>query len=576
MTMLPNLPPTYIAQQAVDKDGNPITIAVRAPPTAPWPEPEAGAAPAPDFMQPQAPTAYDALRDPTSVPGGMSAVPPPPEGLLASFQGNPYDAQGRSRPLEALKNGLSRAPDGSPSRSIFREDAPFPPAVAAPAPPGAPMKFAPPPGTGGSGAAAGPPMGGETGAMRFAMPPGGGRAGSGVARPNLGGVEAAYEAQKKALEGAAEVGQREAVAQSAYAKEMEEQAAVAQRERVAFEAKRKEAYDAQTKAYDDAQKELSQVQTKVDPERYWAKKGTGARFLAAIAAGMGAFGAALTGGKNFALEIINKAVDEDIDAQKSMFDMQMKKGNEKVARAQTMYGMMRERFSDEATALAATRVAANEAAQARLKTAMAGLGNDKAKASMAATLADLELQKQQHTLDFKTRSAQVADESARGWQSLNNQRENMALDYAAKVSTAKGADKKNIETVTEVEDRFRNMKNNISRVRQSIKDKGTTEWFGEHNQELEGLLDDIATDDAKLKDPSSIARPAEVEQARRALPAIGGSGVSNNTNSTALKLLDQYEKRLEYRRKSAYEVRGIGIPTTRQDAAANSVSFKKD
>lgn len=55
----------------------------------------------------------------------------------------------------------------------------------------------------------------------------------------------------------------------------------------------------------------------VDPERYWKNKGTGARIGAAIAVAIGAFGAAMTGGKNYALDIINNEVDRDIDAQKS-------------------------------------------------------------------------------------------------------------------------------------------------------------------------------------------------------------------------------------------------------------------
>ena len=55
----------------------------------------------------------------------------------------------------------------------------------------------------------------------------------------------------------------------------------------------------------------------VDPDRLFKKKGTGSKILAALAAGLGAYASAMTGTKNFALDIINSAIDDDIDAQKT-------------------------------------------------------------------------------------------------------------------------------------------------------------------------------------------------------------------------------------------------------------------
>lgn len=63
---------------------------------------------------------------------------------------------------------------------------------------------------------------------------------------------------------------------------------------------------------------------KVDPNKFWKEKGTGARVIGAIGVGLGAFGAALTHTPNFALEEINKAIDQNIDAQKEEI---AKKGN---------------------------------------------------------------------------------------------------------------------------------------------------------------------------------------------------------------------------------------------------------
>lgn len=79
--------------------------------------------------------------------------------------------------------------------------------------------------------------------------------------------------------------------------------------------------DQQMKARQAAQdQEAAQVRAaKVDPRHWFKEKGTAGSILAAISMAAGAFAAAMphTGShENFALNIINKAVDQDIDAQK--------------------------------------------------------------------------------------------------------------------------------------------------------------------------------------------------------------------------------------------------------------------
>lgn len=73
------------------------------------------------------------------------------------------------------------------------------------------------------------------------------------------------------------------------------------------------AYQKQIEALDDEQNKLSEV----DPNRFWSNLSTGQKILGAISIGLGSIGGALskTGG-NVALDIINKAIDNDISAQK--------------------------------------------------------------------------------------------------------------------------------------------------------------------------------------------------------------------------------------------------------------------
>lgn len=95
-------------------------------------------------------------------------------------------------------------------------------------------------------------------------------------------------------------------------REQEEQFAIEREERQKLQRQREEELMGQVRAVTEEYKNME-----VDPERLFKKKGTGAKFLAAIAAGLGAYASAMTGTRNFALDIINSAIDDDIEAQKT-------------------------------------------------------------------------------------------------------------------------------------------------------------------------------------------------------------------------------------------------------------------
>jgi hypothetical protein len=58
-------------------------------------------------------------------------------------------------------------------------------------------------------------------------------------------------------------------------------------------------------------------QKKVDPGNLWANMDTGQRVVALLGLMMGGFSAGVTGGKNEAMEALQRAIDRDIDAQKT-------------------------------------------------------------------------------------------------------------------------------------------------------------------------------------------------------------------------------------------------------------------
>lgn len=66
--------------------------------------------------------------------------------------------------------------------------------------------------------------------------------------------------------------------------------------------------DAANKAYQAAS---------IDPNRFYKNRSSAENVMSAIGVALGAFGASMTHSPNFALDIINKAVDNDIEAQKA-------------------------------------------------------------------------------------------------------------------------------------------------------------------------------------------------------------------------------------------------------------------
>lgn len=126
-------------------------------------------------------------------------------------------------------------------------------------------------------------------------------------------ADAALKAQKAAQ---AEAARKEQEAQALGA----QKAIVEQNRLDGFMAKQNQisnemqsAYRRQMDLIDTEQNALSEI----DPDRFWNNRSTSQKILGAISIGLGAVGGALTKtGGNSALDIINKAIDNDINAQK--------------------------------------------------------------------------------------------------------------------------------------------------------------------------------------------------------------------------------------------------------------------
>jgi len=135
-----------------------------------------------------------------------------------------------------------------------------------------------------------------------------------------------------------------------------------------------------------------------------------------------------------------------------------------------------------------------------------------------------------------------------------------AREFKAEEDRKKREDKRKLVT-EEIEARKRTIGDNIKRARDIVEKYGTVEATGPQSELLQGMLDEIAVDTAKLQDPDSVARPAEVQLVRQSLIPEDTLGRMSMTNKTAKTILDEFEKRINERAATGYKVRGIDQPT---------------
>lgn len=131
------------------------------------------------------------------------------------------------------------------------------------------------------------------------------------------------------------------------------------------------------------------AEAKIDPDRLFAGN-TGKRVLAGIAIAFGAVGQALTGAKeNQALSIINKAIDDDIAAQK---EGMANKYNQYLLARQNLADV-KDIFKDRVDQQLAQKVMYTEAAQAKIGQIAARYNTQEAQAKAQVLIGQLEQSK---------------------------------------------------------------------------------------------------------------------------------------------------------------------------------------
>jgi hypothetical protein len=160
----------------------------------------------------------------------------------------------------------------------------------------------------------------------------------------------------------------------------------------------------------------------------------------------------------------------------------------------------------------------------------------------------MKLQMQQENMAL-TREDQKLD---RAYKIANMQQSRLDRQDALNLKKQEKEDKKGA-AVVEIQDRYLNIKDQIKALQGQIDQYGTFETVGPQNEIMDQKITSIATDMAKLVDPTSVARESEVAAFKKMLfePSLW------MRNSTAKGVLNAFDQMVDQRLETAYKVRGL-------------------
>lgn len=140
-------------------------------------------------------------------------------------------------------------------------------------------------------------------------------------------------------------------------------------------------------AFQDRDQKLEQAfsSSKIDPNRYWNEKSTGSKITAGIGLVLSGIGAGIGHSPNLAMEMMQRSIDRDIDAQK----------NDK-SNAMNLWKMNREAYGNDVQASLATQNQLLGAVKAKALQSAAQAQGPMAQARIATLIQGIEGQKQEN------------------------------------------------------------------------------------------------------------------------------------------------------------------------------------
>ena len=247
-------------------------------------------------------------------------------------------------------------------------------------------------------------------------------------------LEQAQEAQRVAAASEAEL-----ASQRAEQARIEEENAAIERER------RRQLVEETTQKLDAANKALDD--SKIDIEAAYG--GAAGRIFAGLAVALGSFGASLTGGPNYAMQLVNQRIDREIDAQKTELEKKKGKVNQLGQLLQRNEGLLGDAEQARRLAKAQTFKALADDVEARNKgralTPQQAQVLQTLRSQQAKETADLELgvqravaARQMIGAEERQRQAVAAGAEAKRQRDIREKRAQQAFESGLKVEEALG------------------------------------------------------------------------------------------------------------------------------------------
>ena len=353
----------------------------------------------------------------------------------------------------------------------------------------------------------------------------------------------------------------EIAANNAAQEEARARAALLQKEAdetAAANAKRAEEANQKRAAIESAVQERDSF--KFNPNRHKERMGVGGQILATIGEALGAFGAALTKTPNYAHELLQRAIDNDVHSQEKEYAAL----GAKVDSRRNDFAAFRQQGFDDDAARTASRLLRLQQASAKYDELAAGTKN-------AQTLATIE---QLRALNQQTQANTAAEYSKRQINTTNaaistapqgteNQLRQRALEvdvpqYDPKdpkkrtgtrtLMAKSSADAEKIRDAMTVKEA---MKANIEKLR-SFMGKTSVHSVGSNAAVIETAADDLRTQFAVLKRLGALS-----DKDYKIASQIGDPASLFQRDSTTFKLMDEFGGRIDSEVESQLRGRGL-------------------
>lgn len=172
-----------------------------------------------------------------------------------------------------------------------------------------------------------------------------------------------------------------------------------------YQQEKEQVFNAQKQIQDTMQDVSRQIQASpdIDPNRYWADKSAGFKFVAALAAGLRGF----SGDRN-AMSHIENAIHRDIEAQKESFSQRVVSANvvgQRASMANNLFAQVMEKVQDERAAEMVLENIRLEQAKRQIEAQSMQLGTPIAQANGQTMLAHLDQKMEQNKLQLASMAA---------------------------------------------------------------------------------------------------------------------------------------------------------------------------